>query len=370
MIFGADFSSLEETELQGGRFFDKGREVELVSCLANKGFAGARLRLWLDPYGEEGEAYMGGTCDLERVIRLARRARNQGMLLLLDLHYSDFWCDPGRQMIPKSWQNMDLEAMCEALYAYTAATLDRMAAEGLEPEAVQVGNEITNGMLWPVGKLEGWAPRQGYDALAALLRSGIKAVRDHSSAQVVLHLEQSGKQALWQDWFDAMVQRDVDFDVIGASYYPYWHGTLEQLRANMENCIARYGKDIWIVETSYPFTTEHYRPDGTSASLCIADGAHRWNGDPVTHPLTPEGQIAFVRDLVALVAALPEGRGRSIWWWEPGWIPAPGSSWASAASLAYCHEEGKTCGNEWANQCLFDYAGNGLPVLDIFRELQ
>ena len=366
MIFGADFSSLEETELQGGKFYENGREVELISCLAAKGVTSARLRLWLNPYNEKGEAYMGGTCDLERLIRLARRAKDNGMEILLDFHYSDFWCDPSRQMIPKAWQGMDLETMCKALYDHTAETLERMKAEGLEPVAVQVGNEITNGMLWPLGRLEGWNPRQGYDSLASLLRSGVQAVRDHSSAKVVLHLEQSGQKQLWQEWFDAMVARGVEFDIIGASYYPYWHGTMEELKANMENCIARYGKDIWIVETSYPFTTEHYRPDGKTASLCIADGAHRWNGEPVTHPLTPEGQIAFIRDLTALVAALPAGRGKGIWWWEPGWIPAEGSSWASYASLAYCHEEEKTTGNEWANQCMFDYNGNALPVLNAF----
>lgn len=368
MIFGADFSSLEETELQGGKFYENGREVDLLACLASKGVTSARLRLWLNPCDENGTPYMGGTCDLERLLRLARRAREQKMSILLDLHYSDFWCDPSRQMIPKAWQDMDLSAMCQAVYQHTADTLERMKAEGLEPAAVQVGNEITNGMLWPVGRLEGQNPRQGFDALAALVRSGVQAVREHSSAKVVLHLEQSGKKDLWQEWFDAMVARGVEFDIIGASYYPYWHGTMEELKDNLENCVTRYGKDIWIVETSYPFTTEHYRPDGETAALCIADGAHRWNGDPVTHPLTPEGQIAFIRDLTALVANLPEGRGKGIWWWEPGWIPAEGSSWASAASLAYCHEEGKSVGNEWANQCMFDYQGNALPVLQIFGQ--
>lgn len=368
MIFGADFSTLEETELQGGKFYQNGREVELVSCLASKGVTSARLRLWLDPYGPNGEPYMGGTCDLERVIRMARRAKENGMDLLLDIHYSDFWCDPSRQMIPKAWQGMDLETMCQAVYDYTARTLERLKAEGLEPSSVQVGNEITNGMLWPLGRLDGWAPRQGYDSLAALLRSGVRAVREHSGAKVVLHLEQSGKKDLWQEWFDAMVQRGVEFDVIAASYYPYWHGTMAQLKANLENCIARYGKDIWVVETSYPFTTEHYRPDGKTASLCIADGEHCWDGSPVTHPLTPAGQIAFIQDLKNLVSQLPEGRGKAIYWWEPGTIPAAGSSWASAASLAYCHEEEKPTGNEWANQCMFDYNGNALPVLDVFAQ--
>lgn len=369
MIFGADFSSLEETERQGGRFIAHGQEKDLVTHLKDAGISYARLRLWLDPYGEDGEPYMGGTCDLEKVERMARRAKEAGMKVLLDLHYSDFWCDPGRQMIPKAWQGQSLEQMCVSLYDHTASVLDHLKAAGLEPDSVQVGNEITNGMLWPVAKLTEGSPRQGYDALAALLRSGVRAVREHSGAEVVLHLENSGKKELWQEWFDEIIARGVEFDIIGASYYPYWHGTMEELTANLENCIARYGKDIWIVETSYPYTTEHYDPNSNTAALCIADGAHRWDGSPVTHPLTPEGQIAFISDLTALVKGLPQGRGKGIFWWEPGWIPAPGSSWASRASLRYCHEEEKTTGNEWANQCMFDYHGNALPVLDVFNEL-
>ena len=368
MILGMDFTSLEETEKQGGKFYVHGREVDLVKQLADIGTAYARLRLWVDPYDADGNPYMGGTCDMGTLERLTRRAKDAGMELLLDFHYSDFWCDPGRQMIPKSWQGQSLEQMCDSLYRYTADTLDRLKELDLEPAAVQVGNEITNGMLWPVGRISDSWPRQGYDALAELVKSGIRAVREHSSASVLLHLENSGKKALWQNWFDEMMARGVEFDIIGASYYPYWHGTMEEFRENMENCIARYGKDIWVVETSYPFTTEHYRPDGKRANLCIADGAHRWDGSPVTHPLTPEGQIAFINDLKDLVEALPEGRGKAIFWWEPGWIPSAGSSWASEASLRYCHEEEKPTGNEWANQCLFDYQGEATPALFALAE--
>lgn len=370
MIFGVDISSLEETEKQGGRFFAEGEQVDLVKQLAKSGATSVRLRLWVDPYDEAGNPYMGGTCDLGTVTRLAQRAKDTGMDLLLDLHYSDFWCDPGRQMIPKAWQGQTLEELCESVYRFTADTLAHLKAQDLEPAAVQVGNEITNGMLWPVGKLPDDDRESGYDALAALLRSGIRAARDHSAAKVMLHLENSGNKELWQAWLDAMTQRGVEFDILGASYYPYWHGTMEQLRENLENCIARYGKDIWVVETSYPFTTEHFDPNSSTAALCIADGARRWNGDPVTHPLTPEGQAAFFRDLLALVEGLPEGRGKALYWWEPGWIPAEGSSWASSASLRYCGEEEKKTGNEWANQCLFDYSGSATPALEVFRNFE
>ena len=367
MIFGMDFSSLEETEKQGAVFRVDGKQVELVEELARCGVTSARLRLWNDPYGKNGEPYMGGTCDIERVERLAQRAKDAGMSLLLDFHYSDFWCDPARQMIPKAWQGKTLDELCPCVYEFTARTLDRLDRKGLSPACVQVGNEITNGMLWPVGRLSETSPRQGFDELAALLRAGCAAVRENSDAKVMLHLENSGNNALWTEWLDAITERQVLFDILGASYYPYWHGDMEGLRANLCACIGRYGKDISIVETAYPFTTRHYSPNSSTAALCIADGAHRFDGSPVTHELSREGQAAFISDLISLVEALPEGRGKSIYWWEPGWIPVPGSSWASTASLAYCGETAKSCGNEWANQCLFDYQGNATPALEVIR---
>lgn len=368
MIFGMDFTSLAETERLGGTFCADGKEVDLVTHLADCGVTSARLRLWLNPYDENGAPYMGGTCDLATVEQLAKRAKAAGMDFLLDLHYSDFWCDPARQMIPKAWQGQDPDTMCQSLYNYTAEVLEHFKKAGVEPAAVQVGNEITNGMLWPIARLSDEYPRQGYDALAKFLKAGCKAVREHSSARIVLHLENSGDKVKWQDWLDAMVARDVPFDVIGASYYPYWHGTMEELKDNLENCISRYGKDIWIVETAYPFTTEHFDPNSNTASLCIADGAKRFDGSPVTHPLTIEGQKTFLRDLLTLVRDLSEGRGKAVYWWEPGWLGVKGSSWASPASLRYCGEEGKTCGNEWANQCLFDYRGEALPALYEFQK--
>ena len=367
MIFGMDFSSLEETERQGAVFRVDGRPVDLVQELANCGVTSARLRLWNDPYGEKGEPYMGGTCDINCVERLARRAKDAGMSLLLDFHYSDFWCDPARQMIPKAWLGKSLDELCSSVYEFTARTLERLDKGGLSPACVQVGNEITNGMLWPVGRLSEDRPRRGFDNLTALLRAGCSAVRASSDAKVMLHLENSGNNAVWTEWLDSVINRQVPFDILGASYYPYWHGDMAGLKANLSACIERYGKDISIVETAYPFTTKHFSPTSSTAALCIADGAHCFDGSPVTHALSPEGQAQFISDLIALVEALPDGRGKSIYWWEPGWIPTKCSSWASPASLAYCGETGKTCGNEWANQCLFDYHGDSLPALEVIR---
>lgn len=364
MIIGMDFSSLEETEAKGGRFFCDGREVEPVSCLAEHGVNAVRLRLWHDPYGPDGRAYEGGTCDLPCLIRTAKRAKAAGMEILLDLHYSDFWCDPARQLIPKAWQGQSLEELCKSVYDYTRSVIAEMTREGAAPSMVQVGNEITNGMLWPHGKLDGEGVRSGYDGLAALLKAGVAGVRDECDAKVMLHLERGGNKPLWQEWFDNIVSRGVEFDVIGASYYPYWHGGMDGLRDNLNSCIHRYDKDVIVVETSYPFTSEHYSPEG--GHLCIADPKCA-DGSIAPYPLSPEGQVQFTKDLIELVKGLDDGRGKGIYWWEPAWLPADGTCWASESALEYCNETCESLGNEWSNQCLFDYEGKALPALELFK---
>jgi len=144
---GMDFSSLEETERLGGVFRQDGKTGDLVEILARNGVNAARLRLWLDPFGENGVPYGGGTCDLPCVMRLAARAKAQGMRFLLDLHYSDFWCDPGRQLPPKAWAGLGTDELAGKIFGYTKRTLQMLRNAGLEPDMVQVGNEITNGML-------------------------------------------------------------------------------------------------------------------------------------------------------------------------------------------------------------------------------
>jgi len=368
MIFGADFTTLEEVEQKGGVFRADGKAVDLVECLAENGITSARLRLWMNPFDNNGNDYGGGICDFERVRRMAERAKHAGMDFMLDLHYSDFWCDPGRQMIPKAWQGMDLKTMSAALYEYTARTLDAFGKAGLMPESTQVGNEITNGMLWPLAQLGEGSPRQGYDALAEFLRAGTKAVRESSDSSVMLHLERSGDIPLWQEWLDNIFSRGVSCDELGASYYPYWHGSFEALRENMDRVAERYGKNIRIVETSYAFTGDHYNPAGNFISLAMTDGDRCCDGSPMPYPASPEGQVAYFRKLVETAKQVRDGRLTGIYWWEPGWLPVDGAGWATEASLRYCHEEDKKTQNEWANQCVFDYAGNALPVLKEFHE--
>lgn len=368
---GMDFSTLEETESLGGKFFLKGELGDLIDILAQNGINAARLRLWVEPYSQKGEPYGAGGCDIACVIRLAKRAIEKGMRILLDLHYSDFWCDPGRQLIPKSWTNLDLDALCERVYKYTCEILNSLKASGVVPHMVQVGNEITNGMLWPLGKLsdpEDGMPRSGYDSLSRLINAGCKAVRDVSEAKIMLHLERSGDNIVWREWLDEITMRGADFDVIGASYYPYWHGSFDKLRANLNDMIARYDKDVVVVETAYAFTSNHYELTCDNINLVINDSLKCADGSEAPFSLTHEGQRAFIKEMLSLIEGLDKGRGKGLYYWEPAWLPLPGSTWATHVAHEYMNELDKPGGNEWANQCIFDYEGNANIALNEFKK--
>ncbi len=367
---GMDFSSLEETEALGGKFRQNGKEGDLVGILSDNGVNAARLRLWVNPFSETGEPYGAGNCDINCVMRLARRAKAHGMKILLDLHYSDFWCDPGRQLPPKAWAGQGVEELSKRVYAYTLDTLHTLERAELAPCMVQVGNEITNGMLWPFGRLSDPEPgkkRTGYEALSRLVNAGCKAVRDAGNAKVMLHLERSGDNAVWREWFDELTLRGADFDAIGASYYPYWHGSFESLRENLNDMIARYQKDVYVVETAYAFTSKHFDPSRESANLVINDSLKCFDGSSAPYPLSIEGQRDFVKELLRLVKGLDKGYGKGVYYWEPAWLPVKGSTWATEAARAYMNESHKPGGNEWANQCIFDYEGNATPALEEFK---
>ncbi|GAA2310405.1 glycosyl hydrolase 53 family protein [Glycomyces scopariae] len=359
---GADVSMTAEIEERGAVFTADGTARDLFGLLADHGVNWIRLRLWVDPRDESGEPYMGGTNDLATTVALARRAKAAGQHLLLDLHYSDFWTDPKKQSTPKAWRGLagaDLEAR---VHDWTAEVLAALAAAGAAPDMVQVGNEITNGMLWPAGKTPRFLDRErrfagedpaAWDRLAGLLKAGVAAVRGAGDAKVALHLDFGGANELYRGWFDQATARGVDFDVIGLSYYPYWHGTLKDLGENMNDLAARYGKELAVVETAYAWTGEE--PEGHFQ--VFKPPMARTGG----YEASPAGQAAFLRDLYDVVAGVPGGLG--IVYWEPAWLPVAGTTWASRAGMEYGDDVVDEAGNSWANQGLFDFDGNALPSL-------
>lgn len=362
-IKGADISSLLEVERCGGVFRDGGRQADALEILKDYGFNWVRLRLWNDPYDEKGGDYGGGVSDLAAVLTLARRARALGLRWLLDFHYSDFWADPGKQTVPKAWQGLD-EAELEAeVYRYTRDVLCACRAAGVVPDMVQVGNELSNGLLWPTGRTPNW------ETICRYVTAGVQAVREEArSARVMVHLDNGGNHALYREWFDHYFRLGGDCDVIGLSYYPFWHGTLADLAANMDDIAPRYGRDLVVVETSMGFTMDSFaawedRPEDRRKGPATRPELV----EQISYPMTPKGQTDFIRDLLETIDAVPEGRGRGFFWWEPAWIPVPGSGWAKEAGWEYVRERGPE-GHEWANQALFDFDGGALPALAAIRD--
>lgn len=369
MILGVDCSTyLEEIE-HGAKYYNGDIEIDPVEALRNNGVSVVRLRLWADPYSPNGVKYLAGTCDLNCFIKTAKLFLSKGYRIMLDIHYSDFWADPGKQFIPKSWKERDVEAMSLRVYSYTCEVLKRIADEEIPLAYIQIGNEITNGMLWPIGKLTENVDgtRGNYDSLIRLLNAGIRACRELTpSTELVIHLERSHDQAVYNEFFDQMIKSNVDFDIIGMSYYPYWHGNFEQFFANVENC-KKYRKKIMAVELGYAFTLEDYiQENGVGGIQLVINDDNAGELDIVSrYPISRDGQAKFVHDY--LVLAADHGLD-GVFWWEPLWIPGDGICWASPEAKDYIQETHKpSCRNEWANQCLFDYDGKMLPSFNEYK---
>jgi arabinogalactan endo-1,4-beta-galactosidase len=363
MILGIDVSTyLEELE-HGAKYYANGVEVDPLDLFRANGVTHMRIRLWHDPKDENGVKYLAGNCDLDTVLKLSNLAVSKGYKLLLDIHYSDFWADPGKQFVPKAWTGLGLEELEMAVYKYTVSVLRTFKDNGIALDMVQVGNEITNGFMWPVGKLEIDGKRGNYDNFCTLFKAGVKAVREESDAKVVLHLERSHDQEVYEEFLTEMEKHQVDYDVLGASYYPYWHGTFDQFFANMNNC-KKFGKEIVVAELGYGFTTESYVTEKGGTRLVIDNDTVSALEMAKRYPLTPQGQAEYVKDFIARAK---ENAIDGIFYWEPLWIPGKGICWASPEGQKYIGEEGKSTANEWANQCLFDYNGNKLPAFDEYK---
>ena len=361
MILGIDASTYLEELSHGAKYYDGDTQIDPLDALIENGVNYMRIRIWNDPKSPDGEPYLAGNCDLEHYLRFARLCKDKGYKILMDLHYSDFWADPGKQLIPKAWVGYGIDEMTDAVYGFTKHCLERAADEGVLPDMIQVGNEITNGILWPIGKLEIDGVRGNYDNFCRLIDAGCRACREVApGARIVLHLERSNDKAVYQEFFTEMDKHAIDYDILGASYYPYWHGTPDQLFENLDAC-RHFGKEIMIMELGYGFTDKGYSLDGKERRLVIDAERAYVKGVTEKYPLTPSGQKEFIKYILA--RAKENGIG-GIFYWEPLWLPGEGICWASEAGQVYIHEEGKSTSNEWANQCLFDYEGKKLPAFD------
>lgn len=241
-ILGADISFLPQLEDRGIKFKANGKQHDAILLLRQNGFNYIRLRLFVNPEADSGYSRQG-YCNLEHTVKMAKRIKEANMKFLLDFHYSDYWADPGKQYKPAAWKNLGFAELTTRLHDYTLQVLTVLKSAGAEPDMVQIGNEIDKGILWPEGSFK------NPDSLAALLKAGIAAVREVSpSARIMLHIALGGMNAESRQWLDAMIGRGVEFDIIGQSYYPQWHGTLDSLKRNLTDLSTRYNKDVIVAE--------------------------------------------------------------------------------------------------------------------------
>jgi arabinogalactan endo-1,4-beta-galactosidase len=312
---GADLSFLKQAEDQGMVFKENGQAKPGLQIFKDHGYNWIRLRLFHRPNRLPN--------NLEYTINSAKGARGLGFKFLLDYHYSDSWADPGKQTIPEAWKGKTHQQLVEAVYEYTRETITAFRDAGVLPDMVQIGNEITPGMLWPDGKLPG-----NWQNFAELLKAGSRGVEagtgTNSHPRIMIHIDKGGDKRATKYFFDHIKQYDVPFDVIGQSYYPWWHGSLLDLRENLNFMALEYHKDIILVEVAY----------------CWRPTEYKQRRGPF--PETPEGQRAFLEEVNRLVLNAPDGRGIGVFWWEPA------------------------VGGGLRNRGYFDDDGNALPVIDVF----
>ena len=369
-IRGMDASSVLAEENSSVTYYNfEGEEQDVFMTLAQSGVNYIRLRVWNDPYDENGNGYGGGNNDLATAVALGRRATQYGMKVCIDFHYSDFWADPKRQHAPKAWEGMTAQEKYDALYAFTKDSLTELLDAGVDVGMVQIGNEINNGLAG-----ETLSP-----TVMNLLVSGSRAVREVSAAYgrdilVAVHytdIEEADKINLIAL---NLMNFGVDYDVFGLSYYPFWDGTRENMQAVARNIEDKYGKQVMIAETSYCYTAED--GDGTANSLSGTDDLTEG------YPATVQGQASMIRDICA---AAQEAGVMGIFYWEGAWIPvgsdaaanAPvwekyGSGWASSYAADYDPDDAGLYygGCSWDNQAMFDFTGHPLASLNVFKYLK
>jgi beta-galactosidase len=274
-MLGADISFLPELEARGMKFYDEGKEKDAIAILKDHGFNYVRLRIFNNPAADSGYSPGKGFCDLRHTMAMAKRVKAAGMKLLLDFHYSDYWADPGKQFKPATWSDISFDRLEDSVYAFTKFVITQLKSQGTSPDMVQVGNEINHGILWPEGNVK------NLDQLADLLRAGSRAVVDvDPSIQLMLHVALGGQNAESVWFIDNMIQRKVPFDLIGQSYYPKWHGTLDDLESNLKDLVRRYNKDIIVVEYSHEKAAVNKigfeLPGGRGKGTCIWEPLNTW----------------------------------------------------------------------------------------------
>lgn len=378
-ITGVDVSSYISEIESGVVYYDwNGKALDkqgFFNLLADSGINWIRVRVWNNPYDADGNGYGGGDNDLDKAIEIGKLATAAGMKVLVDFHYSDFWADPGKQKAPKAWADMSLTEKETALYDYTYDSLTAIKNAGVNVGMVQIGNETNNGMC---GETD-------MTAKCALYNKGSEAVRAVSpDILVALHFTNPETAGRYSSIAEQLQNNNVDYDVFASSYYTYWHGTMSNLTSVLKNIADTYGKKVMVAETSYAYTMQ----DGDGHENTIKNSAT----DLVSgYSATIQGQANVVRDVIQAVADIGSA-GIGMFYWEPAWIPvkyayadgelsqdvlasnktlweSKGSGWASSYAAEYDPDDAGTWygGSAWDNQAMFDFNGNPLASLNVYK---
>jgi len=297
-IKGADVGWLPQMEVTGYKFYNKnGEEEDCLKILKSYGINAIRLRTFVDP----SDNPHSGHCSKDETVAMAVRAKNEGLKVMINFHYSDSWADPGKQVKPKAWEMMNFEELKQALYDYTFDVISAIKNAGVEPEWVQVGNEITPGLLLPEG-----SSKTNFPQLVQLLNRGYDAVKAASpNSKVILHVDQGNNNERFRWWFDNATKYNAKYDIIGMSYYPYWlegkpdyTTSIDDLAFNLKDMVSRYGKEVMVVEVG--------GEDGQDSRLSAEENAAKMQN---THDL--------VAATIQKVREVPENKGLGVFYWEP-----------------------------------------------------
>lgn len=367
---GMDASAVLALENSGVKYYNfDGEEQDVFMTLAQAGVNYIRLRVWNDPYDENGNGYGGGNNDVATAITLGQRATKYGMKVCIDFHYSDFWADPKKQFVPKAWEGMEIEEKADALYDFTLDSLTQLLEAGVDVGMVQIGNEINNGMSGETDVAN----------IRKLLTAGSKAVREAAvnsgkEILVAVHYTNIDDMKKLDTLLTGLQVKEFDYDIVGLSFYPYWHGTMDDLKNAITHIRNTYGKKVYVAENAYCYTAED--GDGSANSVEGTDDLAEGYSASV------QGQANEVRDVCA---ATSESGAEGIFYWEGTWIPVGpadadnsalwekyGSGWASSYASGYDPKDaGQYYGGcSWDNQAMFDFTGHPLASLKVFKYLK
>ncbi len=370
-IMGVDISSILSLEESGVIFKnEEGKPTDIFKVLKNHGVSSIRIRVWNNPFDDNGRGFGGGNVDIDRAIEIGKRAAKEKMSVMLDFHYSDFWADPAKQEAPRAWQGMGIDDKAQALYEYTKESLQKALNAGVHVEYVQIGNETTGS----------FCGEKNWINIAKLMKQGSRAVREVSKEKkkdikIVLHFTNPEKDGEYERYVQILQKQKVDYDIFASSYYPYWHGTVENFSSVLAKIKELSGKDVMCSEFSYFYTYDNADDFGNTISKeTICDKP--W-------PATVQGQTTAICEVINATYA---AGGMGFYYWEPAWIGVPGSTydersklweqygsgWASSyASIYDPSDAGKYYGGtSWDNQALFDFEGKPLASLKAFNLLR